>query len=270
LPNQGLQIAQESISILKQYNQDISVETLNSVNINAIFLNKNDIVSRTSEEMLACADRSGDIWERGWALIWWAYALVLRRQISEAIQAGQDSLAIFESLKNPFGVSVATGIILGTISMATGDYSSAKTHFLRGAEAGEEINYLRLLQISNDNLGTVALLENDIDQAKQFFLKSLRISQECGQTREMLASLRDFASVYIAQGDLDKGIQLLAVVLHHPASEQNSLNRPERLRDEAEKLRVQIESQMDPLIYKSAWESGQRQRLPDVVAQILN
>ncbi|HZM24906.1 MAG TPA: tetratricopeptide repeat protein, partial [Anaerolineales bacterium] len=270
LPDEGLRMAQESVNTLKQYNQDISIETLDSVNINAIFLNEYEIVSQTSQEMMARANRSGDIWERGWALIWWAYALVLRRQIGEAIQAGQESLAIFERLNNPFGISVATGIILGTISMATGDYSTAKSRFIRGVQAGEEINYLRLLQISNDNLGTIALMENDFDQAKQFFLKSLRISQECGQTRELLASLRDFASVYIAQGDLDEALRLLAVVLNHPASEQNSLNRPERLRDEAEKLRAQIESQLDPLIYKSAWERGQKRRLAEVVAQILN
>jgi hypothetical protein len=86
----------------------------------------------------------------------------------------------------------------------------------------------------------------------------------------MLASLRDLANVYIVQGNLDNALQLLAIVLKHPASDQNSLNRPERLRDQAEKLRVQIETQLDPLIYQSSWETGQKQRLADVVAQILN
>ena len=65
-------------------------------------------------------------------------------------------------------------------------------------------------------------------------------------------------------------LRLLAVVLNHPASEQNSLNRPERLRDEAEKLRAQIEIQLDPERYRAAREAGQRQRLADVVTQILN
>lgn len=86
----------------------------------------------------------------------------------------------------------------------------------------------------------------------------------------MLASLRDLAHVHIAQGNLDNALKLLSVVLNHPASDQNSLNRPERLRDEAEKLRVQIETQLDRLVYQSAWEAGQRQRLADVVTQILN
>ena len=114
--------------------------------------------------------------------------------------------------------------------------------------------------------GAVALLEGDVEQARQFFLKSLRISQESGQTREMLASLRDLANVYIARGNLDDALQLLAVVLSHPANNQNSLNRPEHLRDEAEKLRIQIESQLEQTQYQAAWATGQSQRLVVVVA----
>lgn len=150
-------------------------------------------------------------------------------------------------------------------------YPLAPLHFcLPISKAAEQINYLRMLQITNDNLGTVALLEGDIQQAQQFFIKSLNISQECGQTREMLASLHDLANVSIAQGGLDGALKLLAVVLNHPASDQNSLNRPERLRDEAEKLRGQIEAQLDQARYQLAWERGQRQRLADVVTQIPN
>jgi predicted ATPase/class 3 adenylate cyclase len=270
-PDQGLRLAQESISILSQYDQpNITVQALNCVNINAIFLNQYEVVIQTGQAMTARAGRSGDIWERGWALVWWAYALVLQQQIDQAMQAGQEAVAIFEQLRNPFGLSVSSGLILGVITLAAGDIGAARANFLRGVQASEEINYLRLLQICYDNLGTIALLERDVDQAEQYFLKSLRISQECGQTREMLASLRDFANVYMARGDLDGALQLLAVVLNHPTSEQNSLNRPERLRDESEKLRAQIETQLDPARYRSAWETGQSRQLTEVVAQILN
>lgn len=86
----------------------------------------------------------------------------------------------------------------------------------------------------------------------------------------MLSSLLDLASVHIARGNLEDALGLLAIVLNHPASEQNSLNRTEFLRADAEKLRAQIESQLDHSLYQSAWETGQKQRLADVVAQILN
>ncbi len=270
-PEEGLRLAQENLNTLRQHDEQyITVETLDCVNINAIFLNKHEIVLQTSQAMMARAGRSGDVWERGWALIWQAYALVLQQQIDQALQAGQEAQAIFEGLNNAFGLSVSSGIILGAISMAAGEMGAARVNFLRGVQAAEEINYLRLLQICYDNLGTIGLLKSDVDGAQQFFLKSLRISQKCGQTREMLASLRDFANVYVAQDDLEGALQLLTVVLNHPASEQNSLNRPERLRDETEKLRTQIETRLDPSRYQSAWEMGQTRQLAEVVAQILN
>ena len=271
LPDEGLRLAQESVNTLREYNaQDISIETLQCVNINAIFLNNYQVVRETSQEMMARAGRSGDIWEQGWASVWWGYALVLQRQIPEALQAGQAALAIFERLENPLGASVASGIVLGSISMAIGDTGAAKAYFSRGVQEAEAINNLRVRQLCYDNLGTVALLEGDVEQAQQFFGKSLRITRECGQTREMLASLRDFAGVYMAQGDLESALQLVAVVLSHPASEQNSLNRPEPLRDETEKLRAQIENRLDQPSYRSVWEAGRRRRLADVVAQILD
>ena len=129
---------------------------------------------------------------------------------------------------------------------------------------------MRLLQIGYEPLTTIALMENDFPQAEQYSRKCLAISQECGQTREMLASLRDLASAYMAQGNLEQALQLLAVIINDPAGEQNTLTRPERLRDEAEKLRAQVESQMDASQYHAAWEAGQKRQLAEVASQILD
>jgi predicted ATPase/class 3 adenylate cyclase len=271
LPDEGLRIAQESLDTLSQIDQRaINVETFHCANINAIFLNKAETVLQISQAMMERAERRGDAWERGFACIWWAYALVLERQIHEALQTGQEAVSTFERLGNPFGLSVALGIIMAAISLAIGDPETAKAHFLRGAQAAEEINYLRLLQRTYDGLGTAALMEHDIQQAQQYVLKSLRISQECGQTREMLAGLLDLANVDMAQDNLDHALQLVAIVLNHPASDQNSLNRPGFLRNDAEKLRAQIETQLDQSLYQAVWERGQKLELGDAVTQILN
>jgi tetratricopeptide (TPR) repeat protein len=271
-PDEGLQLAQESLSILSHINQnDIAVETYHCANINAIFLNKFEIVLQISQAMMERAGRSGDAWERGFAHIWWSYALVLQRQIDKALQAGEEAISTFEKLNDPFGLSVAFGIIMAAIALARGDLDAAKVHFSHGMQAAEEINYLRLLQRTYDGLGTAELLDHDIEQAEQFFTRSLSISQECGQAREMLASLLDLAKVKVLQGNLDEALQHSAVVWNHPASDQNSLNHPEMiLRDEAEKLRAQIEGQLDPEHYQLTWRAGQTQNLADVVAKILN
>jgi len=271
LPGEGLRMVQESLQILSQINKDeISVETLHCANINAIFLNKGELVAQICQQMLERAERSGDIWERGFALIWSGWSFLMKGQLNEGLQPGQEAFAIFEKLEEPFGTSVASGVILAAIAMATGDIDAAKAYCLRGMHAAEEINYRRLLQRTYDGLGMASLLEHDFQQAQGFFIKSLRISQECGQTREMLSSLLDLASVYHAQGNLNDALGLIAIVSNHPASDQNSLNRPGFLREDAEKLRVQIETQLDPSLYQLAWGAGQKQKLPDVVTQILS
>ena len=182
------------------------METYNCATINAIFLNKVEVVSHLSQLMMERAERSGDAWERGFAHIWRSYALVLQHQIDKALQAGQEAVSICERLGDPYGLSIALGIIMAAIALATGDLEAAKAHFSRGMQAAEEINYLRLLQRTYDGLGTAALLERDVQQAEQFFIKSLSISQECGQAREMFASLLDLAQVKIAQGNLEDAL----------------------------------------------------------------
>ena len=270
LPDEGLRMVQESIRTLSQINKyEITVETLHCANINAIFLNKTELVAQLSQQMRERAERSGEVWEQGFALIWSAWSLLMQQRLDEALQSGQEALAIFEKSEDPFGTSVASGVILGAITMAIGDIGAAKAYCLRGMQAAEKINYLRLLQRTYDGLGTAALLEHNVQQAQQFFIKSLSISQECGQTREMLSSILDLASVHMAQGNPDDALQLLAIVLNHPASGQNSLNRPQFLRDDAEKMRAQIESELDQPRYQSAWEAGQKNQLAEVVAQIL-
>jgi hypothetical protein len=261
-------MAQESINILRQHDQDNNLQTLLGVALNAVFLNKVEILSQITQDLAARVERSGDTFDQVWALEWRAYALILQHQIDRAVQTLQRGLALSKGLDNPMVWSWSEAL-LGACSMAIGDPSAAKTYYLRGAQQAEEINYARMLQICYETLGTLALIEKDLEQAQQFSLKCLRISQECGQTREMLASLRDLANVHIAQGDLAGALQLLAVVLNHPASEQNSLYRTERLRDEAETLRAQIETRLDQPRYQSAWEAGQKKRLAEVVSQIL-
>ena len=181
----------------------------------------------------------------------------------------QQALDAGKRMDNPFLSSWAEWN-LGLLPMLAGDLGSAKAYFVRGVEQAQRISYVRLYQLCYESLAAIALTEKDTEHAKEYALECLRISQQGGQTREMLASLRDLAWVDIAQGNPEQALQLLAVVLNHPASEQNSLTRPERLRDEAEKLRAEVESLLSKSDFQAAWEAGQRRQLSDVVAQILN
>lgn len=268
-PEQGLRLAQESIRILHQHNQVVSSQTLNSVCVSAIYLNRWQEYTEASRGMVEWAEQYGEDFEKSFASLWWSYTLLFNNRVGEAVEVVERGLEFGKRMDNPFLLIWAEwelGILFGMM----GDIGAAKAHYLRGVEQAQRINFVRLLQICYEPLATLALMENDVEQAQKYALECLRISQECGQAREMLASLRDLARVDITQGKPEQALQLLAVVLNHPASAQNSLTRPERLRDEAEKLRAQLESQLDKEHYQAAWEAGQRRQLGEVVTQILN
>jgi hypothetical protein len=259
----------ESVDLLHQQKQEVNVQSLIGVCVSAVYLNKWQEYIEASREMVAWAEQHGETFERCFAALWWSYTFLPDNRISDAVQIAQQALDVGKRLDNPFLLTWAE-YELGIISAILGEIGAAKTYYVRGAEQALRIKFARLLQINYEPLSSLALIENDIEQAESYALECLRISQQCGQTREMLASLRDLARVHIAQGKLVTAIQLLGVVLNHPASEQNSLTRPERLRDEAEKLRASIESQLDKPLYRAAWEAGQQRELPEVVSQILN
>jgi Protein kinase domain len=82
-------------------------------------------------------------------------------------------------------------------------------------------------------------------------------------------SLRDIATVCKLQGELEQAMELLAVVLNHPAAGQNSLSRRESLKNEAEALRAEIERMLPPDRSNSAWECGRSLELGNVVAGLL-
>ena len=71
LPTDGLRLAQESLATLRELEDpDVTVSTIQCVSINAIFLNQNQIVIAVTEDMRLRAERSDDLWERGFSLVW--------------------------------------------------------------------------------------------------------------------------------------------------------------------------------------------------------
>ncbi len=267
-PDVGISMARGSLAVLQRLGEDLYLPT-SAVNINAIFLNQLEEVEASSQLMLQHGQRTGDRWVEGFGLIWHSYVAMSSGRFKEAQASAENGLAIFDQLRNDFGVSVGAGIVLGAAHMAQGHLPQARQAYERGLEAARSLDSVRVIQCAYDSLGTIALLEGRVDDAHDYFLKSLKITYESGQSREQLGSLRDIATIYKLRGDLERAVELLAVVLQHPAREQNSLSRQESLKIEAERLRVEIETILAGPRYEAAWARGRALELGAVVADLV-
>jgi predicted ATPase len=268
-PDLGITMARRSLDIMRRHGGDNLYLPTASVNINSIFLNLLDEAEAASQDMLASARRQDDRWQEAFGLVWMSYVEISKGSFADAERLAGEALAIFERLENPFGISVASGIVLGAVHMSQGRFEPARKAYERGLMAAASINYRRVIQLAHDSLGTIALLEGRIEDAHASFLKSLKITAESGQSREQLGSLRDIATIYTRQGRFEEAVELLAVVLHHPANEQNSLSRRESLKVESERLLGEIETTLSAERRQRAWECGASLELGTVVDALI-
>ena len=150
-----------------------------------------------------------------------------------------------------------------------GDLAEAKRIFEMVLDNQRLASYYRGLQYTYRNLARLNALLKEFVEAEHNYIGSLRISYDTGQIRETLANLIDLASVWKSQGRAQAGVRSLASVLHHPEIDQHDLFGEATLREDAEKLRAELDSELEPDQFQAAWQKGSDDEVDDVVIRIL-
>jgi tetratricopeptide (TPR) repeat protein len=200
----------------------------------------------------------GDRWAATVSLNFSAIALMNQRKLIEAQEKIDEALQTFsQEIGEHFGLTWAA-LIRGRVALAQGSYTEAKSFYEHSLKAAQALKYRRTTQQAYDNLGDVAFYLGELDQAEHYFRLSLEVTEETGQIRELLAALYDLAKVWGAQGKKEAGVELLAVVLHHPLNNLPLLLRTEdsSLKEAAERLRDGFEANLEPESFQTAWARG--------------
>ncbi|HEX9076593.1 MAG TPA: hypothetical protein VF932_12485, partial [Anaerolineae bacterium] len=99
-------------------------------------------------------------------------------------------------------------------------------------------------------------------EAGRVWRESLRIAAEIRGMPVALEALVGLASLQANRGDAQSALELLLIVLNHPASLQETKNR-------AEKLRLELEARLTPQQIEIAATQVQTSSLDLVIAQVL-
>jgi hypothetical protein len=82
--------------------------------------------------------------------------------------------------------------------------------------------------------------------------------------RDVINLLYEFARLKAAQNNLEEAVELLALVIEHPTSNQTRWLEG-RIRDSANGLLAEIETKLPPDVYSMALERGRELNLDDIV-----
>jgi len=168
-------------------------------------------------------------------LSWHALAL---GHADEARAALEESISLSESIGDRWGLAFAYRG-LGLIAQAQGKHAQAVEMFGKSLDILTEVGMRQdEARVLVERSRSIFALGNEAE-AERGWYRALRITTETKSTFIALEALVGIARLSAKQGKIERALELLLIVLNHPASLQETKTR-------ADSLRTELEAQLTP------------------------
>jgi predicted ATPase/DNA-binding SARP family transcriptional activator len=184
----------------------------------------------------------------------------LRRDFGRAKYLYEESLAIQTETDDRRSIAM-TLTNLADVALASGQELEAKQLLQKSLVIRQEIGDLIGSVYTLSSLGETTHSLREPSEAIAYYLEALAGSLEAKAVPLTLSVLVGIAAFWQRQGLAEPALELVAFVLRHPATEQES-------RDRAMQLRPQIEAVLEPSVAAAAQERGQARRLEEICEEI--
>jgi len=148
-------------------------------------------------------------------------------------------------------------------------YEDARGYYLRCLNISEPVGFHYSIQTASKYLGKVAVSNGNLKEAEYYLLQSLKISKEIGFVRDIINLLYEFARLRTAEGELEQAVEMLGLILQHPARHQTRWLEGS-ISHSAKSLLAELESRLSPGPFAAALERGQAWDPDVLVADLLS
>jgi predicted ATPase/DNA-binding CsgD family transcriptional regulator len=265
---QGYELSEKSAQILQDLNHPMALAiTFLSMGVNAYFLSQYADEIMASDNMLKIAKEMGDKWLLALTLFTVGMGCLLREEYDEARRYGQTHLALSQEIGDVCGAMMAL-VVLGHSALASKELAQAREYYLRCLKKSEEIGFFYGMQTASKYLAKVTISMNLTTEAEGYLRKCLRITNEIGFMRDIINMFYEYARLYAAQGNVEAAVELLGLVVQHPASRESRF-LDGRIRDNARELLASLEVDLPPQVYAAALERGQEMNMDRIIDRLL-
>jgi predicted ATPase len=179
----------------------------------------------------------------------------------EARAAVEESAALSSSVGDRWGLGSAYRGI-GVVAQAQGEHNQAVDMFRQSLDTFTELGGSWWVARVLAEMGRSVFALGNEAEAERVWRESLRIAIEARGTPVALDTLAGFASLEAKRGVLEHALELLLIVLGHPASFQETKNR-------AAHLRAELEAQMTRQQVEAAQARAQAKTFEAAVDEVL-
>jgi tetratricopeptide (TPR) repeat protein len=267
LAERGYKLATESLQILEGYDQpEITIFALYSLGLNAYLLTRYEEEYEVLTKMVRIASEIDDKWLLGLVLFGGGMGALVMEQYAEARRLAEWELDLLKEVGDVV-YSTLPLIVLGHAALGSGELEEAREYYLRCLKIAQQTGFPYAIQTASKYLGKVNLSLNRHNEAEKYLYQSLKITQDIGFVRDIVNLMYEFARLRALRKDPEGAVELLALVIQHPASVQTRMLEG-RIRDSAQNLLADIEREMPKDVYKAALDRGRELDIDVVVASL--
>ncbi len=209
----------------------------------------------------AAAQQTKDRWFLAYCLIELGNVALARDEFDQAKEHFQASYDIRCEFEDREGMAIALNR-LGTVAYRREHIAEAGTAYQQSFDLYRELDDKGGLASTHNGLGFVAVAEADYATAAQHFQQALRITHELDFAPLMLWVVLGIGEMYLKTGQLEQGVELLAMVVHHPASEREASRRAQHCLD-------RFRDRLTPDRFAAIYQGGQQLELDSISTGLL-
>ena len=266
---EAVEIASAALDWLRDHGyRNESTLSIAVVGTGNLFLQNPSTALPASLELMEIADEIGSPFWAGVGLINVVGSYLAMGDLEESQRYLNERDHLLAEIRGPWKMFWGE-LFQSLLDEARGDLVAAKAINQALINPLRSVSFLRGIQYAHSNLGRINLVLGELDEAESNYATSLRINQQTGQIRDALANLTFMAKVWEAQGRGAEAAEAIAVVLHHPQIDQSTVMTRQTIRESAESLRSELEHELDPNVYQTAWERGSGEEVEAVILRIL-
>jgi tetratricopeptide (TPR) repeat protein len=272
----GLELVRESLAISRQLGRpDLVARMLEAVAWSTNCLGGYQESEVYWQESLIIYEKIGN--QRGVAVslgfLGWVAWCMGESGLSQAIDYYQKALTIYRQIGYRTGISVSCGDLAVAIG-ESGNYELAIQFGLEGLAVAKEIGEIRYITYNLYSLGAATCGLGNFQASRNYLTEALHLAWEAQHIDNIMNILFYFATLLVKESDMAASpepfdlqkrttvLELLAIVIGHPAPWQP-------IKDRAARLQAQLEADLPPEVVTAALERGKSRPLAEVVAEIM-
>jgi predicted ATPase/DNA-binding SARP family transcriptional activator len=258
----GKQLFQKSLALSRELgNQSDIANSLYVLGRIAWYLGQYEEAKGLHQESLALFREVSDSWGIAVSLVWLARDFAGFRKFKDAEHLLQESLAICRDT-GVLGATVVALSVLGEVANLLGKYAKAVQLGQESLTLSERLNHRHGVAESCRVLGNTTCALRDFQGARGYFQQALEICTADRLIAHGLYTLVGVAALLAGEDDGEGALELLGLILRHPASAQWT-------KDRAATLLAELENELPPDIVAAALERGRARDLDATLADLL-